>query len=150
MPLEQIKSGMTSAVASLDTKVKDSLSFLKDAKEIGWEKITSLVNNILGLAPLIEATGFNMKEVSVDASIPPGITLSFLKVKEVDKETSEKVLSENKDKEILNLIVRGLQKADSLQKEMNLAEYKFRGLNMKIGFPPDISLKLVRDDITSK
>jgi hypothetical protein len=102
------------------------------------------MNDILGLAPLIEVTGFNMKEVSIDASIPPSITISFTKQKDVDAETINKLLEDNHDKEILKLIVRGLQKADSLQKGMDLAHYKFTGLNMKIGLPPDISLKFSR------
>jgi len=42
------------------------------------------------------------------------------------------------------LIVRALLKADALQKGMNLSHYKFNGLSMKIGLPPDISLKFTR------
>lgn len=139
-----MQSGLTDVVATADSKLKDYLSFLSDIKEAGSEKISTLVNDILGLAPLIELTGFNMKELSLDATIPPGITISFLKEKEVDPQTIEKLLEQNKDKELLNLIVTGLQKADALQKGMKLSDYKFRGLNMKIGLPPDISLKFSR------
>jgi len=45
----------------------------------------------------------------------------------------------------LKLIVRALLKADLLQKGMKLSHYKFNGLNMKIGLPPDISLKFTRN-----
>jgi hypothetical protein len=144
MVIEEMKSGLTSAVASFDSKLKDSLAFLSDLKEAGWEKVNTLVNDILGLAPLIEVTGFNMKELNVDASIPPSVNISFSKEKEADPETIEKLLSENQDKVLLNLIVSALQKADALQKGMKLSDYKFRGLNMKIGLPPDISLKFSR------
>jgi hypothetical protein len=68
------------------------------------------------LAPLIEVTGFNMKDVSVDVGIPPGMTISFVKEKDVDAETINQLLEENKDKEMLKLIVRALLKADALQK----------------------------------
>ena len=144
--IEKIKSGITGAVDTIDSKLKESLSFLSDMKDAGWEKVTTLINDILGLAPLIEVTGFSMRDVSVDASIPPSITLSFFKEKEVDPATIEKLLEENKGKEMLSLIVKGLQKADSLQKGMNLSHYKFRGLGMKIGLPPDISLKFSRKE----
>ncbi len=143
--IEQIKSAVSDAVDTLDTKLKDSLSFLSDMKEAGWEKVNTLVNDILGLAPLIEVTGFSMRDVNVDVTIPPSITLSFTKEKDVDPETIEKLLEENKGKEILALIVKGLQKADSLQKGMKLSHYKFKGLGMKIGLPPDISLKFSRN-----
>jgi hypothetical protein len=126
-------------------KLTASLSFLKDAKEAGAERIKGFVNDILGLAPLIEVTGFNMKDVSVDVGIPPGMSISFVKEKDVDTETINQLLEENKDKEMLKLIVRALLKADLLQKGMKLSHYKFNGLNMKIGLPPDISLKFTRN-----
>jgi hypothetical protein len=144
MAIADLKSNVAGVMSSASDKLFDSLSFLKDIKEAGAEKINTLMNDILGLAPLIEVTGFNMKDVSIDASIPPAITISFIKQKDVDGETINKLLEENNDKEILKLIVRGLQKADSLQTGMNLAHYKFNGINMKIGLPPDISLRFSR------
>ena len=87
-----MQSGLTEVVATADSKLKDYLSFLSDIKEAGSEKISMLVSDILGLAPLIELTGFNMKELSLDATIPPGIVISFLKEKEVDAQTIEKTI----------------------------------------------------------
>ena len=54
------------------------------------------------------------------------------------------MLAENEDKKLLQVIVKSLEKADEMQKHMNLANYKFRGLSMKIGLPPDVSLKFTR------
>jgi hypothetical protein len=51
--------------------------------------------------PLIEVAGFNMKDVSIEAGIPPGITISFVKEKDVDPETIKQLLEDNKDKEML-------------------------------------------------
>ena len=116
MVIDEIKSNVSLAVSSVSGKLKDSLSFLSDIKDAGWDKVNILVNDVLGLAPLIEVTGFNMKEISVEAGIPPGILLSFLKEKDADAETIDKMLEEHKDKEMLTLIVRALQKADALQK----------------------------------
>ena len=73
------------------------------------------------------------------------MSISFVKEKDVDTETINQLLEENKDKEMLKLIVRALLKADLLQKGMKLSHYKFNGLNMKIGLPPDISLKFTRN-----
>lgn len=145
MDITILKADLKETIGSVSSKLKDSFSFLKDMKEASLEKINKLVNDILGLAQLIEVTGFNMKEVSVDVGIPPGISIGFVKEKDVDAETIHRLLDENKDKEILKLIIKGLQKADSIQKGMNLSHYIFRGLHMKIGLPPDMSLKFVRD-----
>lgn len=144
MATADIKTSVADALSFASDKLKDSLSFLKDIKDSSADKINGFVNDILGLAPLIEVTGFNMKDVSVEVGIPPGITISFVKEKDVDAETIDKLIKENEDKEMLKLIVRSLQKADALQKGMDLSHYKFNGLNMKIGLPPDISLKFTR------
>jgi len=148
MDIEKIKSGfsdaMDSAMDSIGSKFDDSLTFLKNMKEASGDKIGSFVNDILGLAPLIEATGFSMKDVSVDVTVPPGLTLAFVKERDVPPEEIEKLLEENGDKKVLTVIVKSLQKADNLQKGMNLSHYLFRGLSLKIGLPPDISLKYTR------
>lgn len=144
MTTADLKETVSDVLNFTSDKLTTSLSFLKDAKEAGVEKINGFVNDILGLAPLIEVTGFNMKDVSVDVGIPPRMSISFIKEKDVDTETINQLLEENKDKEMLKLIVRALLKADALQKGMNLSHYKFSGLALKIGLPPDISLKFVR------
>lgn len=142
--MTDLKETVSDVLNFTSDKLTASLSFLKDAKEAGAEKINGCVNDILGLAPLIEVTGFNMKDVSVDAGIPPGMSISFVKEKDVDAETINQLLEDNKDKEMLKLIVRALLKADAMQKGMNMSHYKFSGLSMKIGLPPDISLKFTR------
>jgi len=146
MDITIIKDGIKKTVDAMESSVKDSFSFLKDMREASLDKVKTLVNDILGLAPLIEVSGFNMKDISVDAGIPPAISIAFTKEKDVDAETIHKLLEDNKDKSMLTLIIRALQKADSIQKGMNLSHYIFRGLNMKIGLPPDISLKFSRDE----
>ena len=146
MSIKKIKEGVSGVVESFDSRVKDSLSFLKDVKEAGKEKVSATINDILGLAPLIEETGFSMRNLNFDAGIPPGITLEFTKEKEVSEEDIDKLLNENKNKDALNLIVRALQKADNLQKGMDLEHYKFERLTMKFGFPPDVSLKFTRKE----
>ena len=60
MAIADLKSNVADVMNSASDKLINSLSFLKDVKEAGAEKISGLVNDILGLAPLIEATGFNM------------------------------------------------------------------------------------------
>ena len=150
MPIEKIKSGISEAVSSVSETMKNSFSFLSDLKDAGWEKVNSFINDILGLAPLIEVTGFSIREVIADATIPPGIILQLIKEKDADAQAIEEMLEQNKEKEILTLIVRALQKADSLQKTMKLSHYKFSGLNMKIGLPPDIGLRFTRVENNNK
>lgn len=141
MALEEIKKSLSEGMESITDKLKDSFSLLKDLKDAGTDKLSSIANDVLGLSPLIEQTGFSMTDISVDITLPPGITISFDKKNDIDPDAINKMLEENEDKQLLKLIVTALQKADEAQKKMNMGEYTFRGLSMKIGLPPDISLK---------
>ena len=144
MVLNKIKSGITSAVTSVDNKLSESLSFLGDLKEAGSEKINSLVSNIQELAPSIDKTGFKMHEVEVSIGIPPDIRIAFTKEQEVDPTTIDQLLQENEDRPLFKLIVQTLQKADTVVKDMKLSNFKLDELSMKIGLPPDVVLKLAR------
>jgi len=64
-----LKETVSDVLNFASDKLTASLSFLKDAKEAGADKINGFVNDVLGMAPLIEVTGFNMKDVSVDVGM---------------------------------------------------------------------------------
>lgn len=144
MVLDKIKSGFTAVASSIEGTLDESLNFLSDLKEAGSEKINALVNKIEDLAPLLDQMGFNMNELDVGIGIPPEINLAFTKEKDVDAETIELLLKENVDKPLLSMIIHSLQNADALVKAMNLSNYKLGQLSMKIGVPPDMSIKLLR------
>jgi hypothetical protein len=144
MVLEKIKSGITAVASSIENTLDDSLTFLSDIKEAGSEKINIFVNKIEDLAPLLDQMGFNMNELEVGIGIPPEINLAFTKEKDVDAETIETLLKENEDKPLLSMIIHSLQKSDTLVKAMNLSNYKLGQLIMKIGLPPDVTIKLLR------
>jgi hypothetical protein len=46
-----VKSSLTDVLNSASDKLQGSLSFLKNMKEAGVDKISPFVNDILGLAP---------------------------------------------------------------------------------------------------
>lgn len=144
MVLEKIKSGLTSVASSIENTLDESLTILSDIKEAGSDKINAFVNKVEDLAPLLDQMGFNMNELDVGIGIPPAINLAFTKEKDVDAETIEKLLKENEDKPLLSIIIHSLQNADGLVKAMNLSNYKLGQLSMKIGLPPDVSIKLLR------
>ena len=148
MVLDKIKSGFTAVASSIEGTLDESLNFLSDLKEAGSEKINALVNKIEDLAPLLDQMGFNMNELDVGIGIPPEINLAFTKEKDVDAETIELLLKENVDKPLLSMIIHSLQNADALVKAMNLSNYRLGQLSMKIGVPPDMSIKLLRIENT--
>jgi hypothetical protein len=137
MNLTEIKSGLINASASMNRRLKE----MKDHKN---DRASMVLNEVLELAPLIDVTGFSMREVIVKAGIPTGATIIFVKEKEVDTATIEALLGKNKDNDLLFMIIKALQKAEVLQKKMNLSNFRFSTLQLKLGVPPEVSLKFSR------
>jgi hypothetical protein len=102
------------------------------------------LNKIAELAPFIDLIGFNMKELILPAGIQGGATVIFVKEKDVDEDTIDVILKKNENKEMLALIVRALQKADALQRKMQLRNYNFTKFYLKLGVPPEVSLRFSR------
>jgi hypothetical protein len=87
MTTTDLKETVSDVLNLASDRLTASLSFLKEAKEAGAEKITGFVNDILGW-PLIEVTGFNMKDVSVDVGIPPVCPFRLLRKKTLTQKRS--------------------------------------------------------------
>ena len=79
--------------------------------------------------------------MNVEVSIPPGVTLSFHKTKEISKEKIKKILEKNKDKEMLKMIVNTLVSADELHKKIKPGKLKYAGLTLELGLPPKVVIK---------
>jgi hypothetical protein len=139
MNLSEIKSGLINASASINRR-------LKDTKDNGEDRSSIVLDKIAQLAPLIDLIGFDMEELVLQAGIPAGATVIFAKKKDVDEATIEAILKKNENKDMLALIVRALQKADSLQKKMKLSHYNFTKFYLKLGVPPEVSLRFSRND----
>jgi len=139
MNLSDIKSGLINASASINRRLKETKDNSEDRSSIVLDKIAQL-------APLIDLIGFNMEEMVLQAGIPAGATVIFAKKKDVDEATIEAILKKNENKEMLALIVRALQKADSLQKKMKFSHYNFTKFYLKLGVPPEVSLRFLRVD----
>jgi hypothetical protein len=139
MNLTDIKSGLINASASINRR-------LKDTKDNGEDRSSIVLDKIAQLAPLIDLIGFDMEELVLQAGIPAGATVIFAKKKDVDEATIEAILKKNENKEMLALIVRALQKADRLQKKMKLSHYNFTKFYLKLGVPPEVSLRFLRVD----
>ena len=144
--IEKLKEGLKDTLDTVSDKFQDSVDALKELHAAGTEKVSDFANDILGLSPLIEEAGFNMKDLNVDIGLPPSISIGFEKEKNIDPAAVDKLMEEHKDKKMLRVILQALMKADAMQKSMNLSHYKFAGVHVKLGIPPDVILKFVRNN----
>ncbi len=123
--------------------LKDTLHKFYDVKNITAEKLGSLANELIALSPIIEKTGFRTKEINVGVSLPPKVVFHFEKVADVSKADIKIVLDENADKTLLKVIVNTLLSADEFQSKLNLTNFKFTEIDIEVGIPPQVNVKLV-------
>jgi hypothetical protein len=129
---------------SLKEKVAGASEFLSDLKDESKEKLLNYVNSLGEILPIIAETGYRLEAFDIEVSIPPGINLQFKKVLDVPKEKIESILEENKDKELLKLIVNSLVAADEFHKKVKVGSYVFTDISVDLSIPPKVHIKFVR------
>jgi hypothetical protein len=140
---------VTSAFKQQIDVVKDKTSDVADAlsvkvtalKEAGADKIKNYMDEISHGLPLIEEAGFKVDGINIDLSLPPDISIGFSKTNEVTSETIQLLIEDNQDKKLLCLILNALQSANNLQSKITMDKFVFAGVSIKLGLPPEVSLK---------
>lgn len=129
--------------------LKDTLDKFYDVKNLTKEKLTGITNDLIALSPLIEKTGFRTKEINIGVGVPPRIIFHFEKFANVSKEVIEALLKEHEDKTMLKVIVTTLVSADEFQKKLTLGSFKFSEIDIELGVPPEVNVKLVNSSAES-
>jgi hypothetical protein len=128
----------------LKEKVDGASSLLSDFKDESKEKIIDQVNSLGPILPIIAEVGYQLEAFNIVLSIPPGISLQFKKVKDVPKEKIDRILEQNKDKELLKMVVTSLVSADALHNRVKVGTCVFTGVLLDLSIPPKVHLKFGR------
>ena len=113
---------------SLKGKVAGATEFLSDLKDESKEKLLNYINGLGDILPIIAQTGYRLNAIDIEVSIPPGVNLQFEKVQDVSKEKIDSILDQNKDKDLLRMIVNSLVAADEFHKKVKLGTMPSRRL----------------------
>jgi hypothetical protein len=114
---------------------------VSELKDAGKDKIKSYMDEISNGLPVIEEAGFKTDGISIDLGLPPDVSISFSKTTEVSAEIMETLIQQNEDKKLLVMILKALQSADKMQSNFTFNKLAFAGISIKLGLPPEISLK---------
>ena len=143
--LESVSNTFKQQLSTAKDKASDAAGALSDKvnslKEAGTDKIKSYMDEISHGLPLIEEAGFKVDGINIDLGLPPDISIGFSKTSEVSTETIQVLIEKNQDKKLLCLILNALHSANSLQSKITMDKFLFGGVSIKLGLPPEISLK---------
>lgn len=130
---------------NLKEKVTGAKEFLSDLKDETKEKLLKSINGLGDILPIVAQTGYRLDAFDIEISIPPGINLQFEKVQDVSKEKIDSILEQNKEKELLKVIVNSLVAADEFHKKVKLGNYVFTHISIDLSIPPTVHIKYVRN-----
>ncbi|MBK7038177.1 MAG: hypothetical protein IPH42_18075 [Bacteroidetes bacterium] len=91
----------------------------------------------------MKKTGFRTKEINIGVGVPPRIIFHFEKFANVSKSDIEALLKQHEDKTMLKVIVTTLVSADEFQSKLTLGSFKFNEIDIELGVPPEVNVKLV-------
>jgi len=123
--------------------LKETLSNFYDVKDLTKEKMASITNDVIALAPIIEQTGYRAKEINIGVGIPPRMVFHFEKFADIKDEEIKRIPDENKDKKLLSVLVNTLVSADAFQQKITLGSFSFNEISIELSVPPEVNVKFV-------
>ncbi len=133
MEIDKFKAGLKEKVSSINETISDF-------KEEGRDKLLNSVNGLTNVIPLVAQTGYTLKSVNVELSLPPGITMQFVKQENISKEKRDEILEANKDNELLKSIVKALVMADEFHNKIKMGNLKMSTISISLSLPPKVSI----------
>ena len=132
--------GNNSADQALDmvSLLREKVNQVKDA---GFEKLKAGIDELSSGMPLIEQSGFEVKDVTIGLGIPPEVVITFKKHHAVSSADIERLIEANADKKILGPILQALLTANNIQSKITMGKFTFSGVAIKVGIPPEVSLR---------
>jgi hypothetical protein len=112
-----------------------------ELKEAGMDKIKAGIEELSSGMPLIEQSGFQIKDITLGLGIPPQVSIALAKTKAVESADIQKLIDANQDKKILCAILQALQTANNVQSKITMGKFLFTGVGIKMGIPPEVSLR---------
>ncbi|HTY39382.1 MAG TPA: hypothetical protein VMH23_19855 [Bacteroidota bacterium] len=126
-------------------KIAGASELLGGLKDDAKEKFINYVNGLGDILPVVAETGYRLKGIDMEMSIPPGVDMHFEKFKNVSKENIDKILEANKDKDLLRSLVKALVAADEFHNRLKIGGLKLTDLSVNLSIPPKVTIKFVKE-----
>jgi len=136
---------LTKIKEDLKDKVSGVTEYIGDLKEEGKEKSVNYINGLTEIVPIIATTGYTLKGVDIEVAIPPGLNLHFEKSENISKEKIDEIIEANKDKEMLQTIVKTLVMADEFHNKLKMGSLLFSTISVNLSIPPKVTIKFAKN-----
>ncbi|MBL7771245.1 MAG: hypothetical protein JNM95_00130 [Chitinophagaceae bacterium] len=140
--MENIIQATKDKLAELTDSVSDLFSkdILTPLKEYGVEKLNDTWVQIEAATDTLAQTGYSITSIDVNLSLPPALSMNLEQIENIGDEEEKKLLEANKDNTFVYSLLVALFKANAVQQSIVSTKYKFSGLKIGLGFPPNIDM----------
>ena len=113
---------------------------LNELKDIGAEKIQSLIASFQAALPAIRMAGYELTEFEVELGVPPKLIPHFKHAAKSaeDTERAREMVQGNK---LGQIILTGLLKAGEVQRQISVNGFGFAHIEIELGLIPSVRLQ---------
>ncbi|HMD14372.1 MAG TPA: hypothetical protein VKI62_07095, partial [Bacteroidota bacterium] len=97
--------------------------------------------------PIIAETGYRLKGIDMEVSLPPSVEMHFEKFKNISEKKIDQILEANKGKELLTAIVRALVSAEAFHQKLKLGNLLLTDISVSLGLPPKVTMKFNNKEV---
>jgi hypothetical protein len=120
---------------------KEKSDIIDEFKEMSLDKLRKVFENLSNASDLLNEAGYQLVSIDTQMGLPPGISLSLAYEKAVSDGERKKILEKAKENKALELVLHCLFKADDFYTALEIGNFSFTNVTIKLGLIPDITLK---------
>lgn len=114
---------------------------LNGVKEGGKEKFLDYINSLSDIIPVIASVGYRLTGVDIVVTLPPGVSMQFVKQEIIPKEKIDEIIETNKSNELLISIIKALVMADGFHNKIKMGNLQLIALTVNLTLPPKVTIK---------
>jgi hypothetical protein len=115
---------------------------IADFSEAGMGKVKEMLAEVNAILPFITELGYTTEGISVGIGLMPDISIEVSGLtKTMDETTYQRILEEQKEREVLVAILKALQTASALQSKIKFFGMRADVATITISLPSKLTLK---------
>lgn len=112
-----------------------------ELRDATYAKLGETLDDFNAALPVVRAAGYTLSDVTIAVGLPPTVTATFDASSDISAEHVEQLLAAHADKKLTVLLVRALFQAWQLQRRIDIAGLRPKGLSVELGLVPAVTVK---------
>ncbi len=135
-----VKESVQSAAKDKGLIDEKDISKMDEATNIGADKIKSILKELSDSRGIFREAGYEEDGISVTMGLPPQVSVSLIYNEDIPEEKEKELLQRTKDRKLIQVMLKALFKAASMESTVDQLDYKIDSVDVKLGLIPSVVL----------